>query len=177
VAQQVQVALEPAQTKISISVHDVHGGVHGSFPMKSGTVSFDAATGTASGKIVVDAATGDTGNGSRDRKMKKDVLEAQRYPEITFIPQRVIGQLAPQGASNLQVAGVFSIHGSDHNLTLAVPVEISGDKVTGTTSFEVPYESWGMKNPSLLFLRVDGTAQVTVSFTGKIAVSSAAGAQ
>jgi len=176
VAQQVQVTLDPAQTRINISVHDVHGGVHGSFPMKSGAVRFDPSTGAASGKIIVDAAGGETGNGSRDRKMKKDVLETQRYPEISFTPQRVIGQLAPQGTSKVQVEGIFSIHGADHNLTLTVPVEVSGDKITGTTGFEVPYEAWGMKNPSVLFLHVDGTAEVTVSFGGKIALSSTAGA-
>src|SRR5579862_3153478 len=177
VAQQVQVTLDPAQTKINISVHDVHGGVHGTFPMKSGTVSFDSSTGAASGEIIVDAASGNTGNDSRDHKMKKDVLETQRYPTITFTPRRVIGKIAPQGASNLQVEGVFAIHGGDHTLTLTVPVEVSGDKVTGTTSFEVPYESWGMKNPSVLFLRVEGKAEVTLSFAGRIALPGATSAQ
>jgi polyisoprenoid-binding protein YceI len=176
IAQQVQVTLDPAQTKINISVHDVHGGVHGSFPMKSGAVSFEPSTGAARGEIVIDATSGDTGNGSRDRKMKKEVLETQRYPEITFTPHRVLGQWAPQGTSNLQVEGVFHIHGVDHNLTLSLPVVVSGDKITGSTSFDVPYESWGMKNPSMLFLRVDGTAQISLSFAGRIALSNAAGA-
>ena len=172
IAQQVQVTLDPTHTKINIAVHDVHGGVHGIFAMKGGTVSFDSATGAASGEIIVDAASGDTGNNSRNQKMKKDVLETQRYPEITFTPRRIVGQPAPQGASNVQVEGVFAIHGATHNLTLAVPVQVNGDRITGTTSFEVPYETWGMKNPSLLFLRVDGTAEVTVSFAGRIALSA-----
>ena len=176
IAPQVQVTLDPAQTKINISVHDVHGGVHGIFAMKSGTVNFDSSTGAASGEIIVDAASGDTGNNSRDHKMKKDVLETQRYPEITFTPRRIVGQFAPQGTSNIQCEGVFAIHGATHNLTLAVPVQVSGNKITGSTSFEVPYEAWGMKNPSVLFLRVDGKAEVTVSFAGRIALSTATGA-
>lgn len=175
-AQQVKVTLDPAETKINISVHDVHGGVHGNFKMKSGTVSFEPATGAAGGEIIVDAASGDTGNGSRDHKMNKDVLESGRYPEITFTPNRVVGQLAPQGASNIQVEGVFHIHGADHPLTLAVPLQVNGDKLMGTTNFVVPYESWGMKNPSMLFLRVDGKAEVTVSFAGRIALPGAANA-
>ena len=176
VAHQVQVTLDPAQTKIDISVHDVHGGVHGKFPMKSGALSFDSSTGATTGEIVVDAESGDTGNGSRDRKMKKDVLETQRYPEISFMPRHIIGQVAMQGTSNLHVQGIFHIHGADHNLTLAVPVEVTGDRITGTANFEVPYESWGMKNPSVLFLRVDGKAEVTLSFAGRFKLWTTAGA-
>lgn len=167
-AQQVRVTLDPATTKISISVHDVHGGVHGNFQMRSGTVSFEPSTGAAGGEIIIDPSTGKTGNDSRDRKMKKDVLETQRYPEITFTPTHILGQFAPQSASNLKIEGIFRIHGSDHNLTLDVPVQVNGDTVTGTTSFSVPYESWGMKNPSFLFLRVDGTAEVNVAFAGRL---------
>ncbi len=171
-AQQVQVTLDPAATKIDISVHDVHGGVHGSFKLKSGSVAFEQQTGVASGQIVVDAESGLTGNDSRDHKMKKDVLESQRYPEIVFSPKRVTGTVAQQGSSNIQVQGVFRIHGADHALTLNVPVQASGNRVTATTSFVVPYESWGMKNPSFLLLRVDGEAEVSVSAVGKMEVVS-----
>ncbi len=167
-AQQVQVTLDPAQTKINISVHDVHGGFQGNFKLKSGILTFDRKTGTANGELIVDAATGDTGNSSRNRKMYKEVLEIQRYPEITFIARKVVGDVAAQGSSNIQVQGIFHIHGVDHDLTLSVPVQLSGDKVTATTSFVVPYESWGMKNPSLFFLRVDGKADVSVSTVGRV---------
>ena len=167
-AQQLRVTLDPVQTKIGISVHDVHGGVHGEFRMKTGNLTFDPFTGAASGEMIIDANSGETGNGSRDRKMKKDVLETHRYPEITFAPTRIFGQVATQSTSQLKIEGVFHIHGSDHNLTLDVPVQMVGDSVTGTTTFSVPYESWGMKNPSLLFLRVDGTAEVKVTFAGRV---------
>lgn len=167
-AQQVQVILDPAQTKINISVHDIHGGFQGSFKLKSGAVTFDRKTGTAKGELLVDAASGDTGNSTRNGKMYKDVLQVQRYPEITFTSQRVIGNVAAQGTANIQVQGVFHIHGADHDLTLSIPVQVSSDKVTATTSFVVPYESWGMKNPSVFLLRVDGKADVSVSTVGRM---------
>ncbi len=171
-AQQMQVTLDPAQTKINISVHDVHGGVQGTFNLKSGVILFDQKTGDASGELIVDAGSGQTGNSSRDSKMNKDVLESKRYPEITFSPKHVSGSIAQQGSSNIQVQGVFRIHGADHALTLAVLIQVNGDRTTGSTSFEVPYESWGMKNPSLLFLRVDGKAEVSVTTAGRIAATS-----
>ena len=173
-AEQVQVTLDPSQTKINISVHDVHGGVHGAFKLESGSVTFDRATGNASGEIIVDARSGDTGNSSRDKKMHKDVLESARYPEITFTPKRVIGDVAAQGPSNIQVQGLFRIHGADHDLTLSLPVQVSGDQVTANTTFAVPYQAWGMRNPSVLFLRVDGNAEVSVSAVGRIAVARTA---
>jgi polyisoprenoid-binding protein YceI len=162
--------------KINISVEDVHGGFQGSFRLKGGILTFDRKTGAANGELIVDAATGDTGNSSRNRKMYKDVLETQRYPEITFTAKKVIGDMAPQGSSNIQVQGVFHIHGVGHDLTLSVRVRVNGDKVTATTGFVVPYESWGMKNPSLFFLRVDGKADVRVSTVGRVTLLNDANA-
>lgn len=175
VAQQVQVTLDPAETKINISVHDVHGGFQGSFKLKSGTVTFDRKTGVANGELIVDAASGDTGNSTRNRKMYKDVLESQRYPEITFLAKKVIGDVAAKGTSNIQVQGIFHIHGADHDLTFSVPVQLNGDRVNATTSFVVPYESWGMKNPSVFFLRVDGKADVSVSTVGRMTLVNGIG--
>lgn len=172
-SQEVQVKLDPAQTHIDISVHDIHGGFHGSFRMKSGVVQFNRTTGDASGEIVVNA-NGNTGNDKRDRKMDKEVLETQRYPEITFVPKRVSGQVAKQGTSNIQVQGVFHIHGGDHELTLSIPVQVNGNNVRAITNFVVPYEQWGMKNPSVLLLRVDGEAEVSVSAAGTMSLMNAA---
>ena len=167
VAEQVQVTLDPADTQINISVHDFHGGVRGTFKLKSGSVFFERETGYAGGELIVDATSGQTGNSMRDSKMHRDVLESKRYQEITFTPIRVIGDIAAQGSSNIQVQGVFRIHGTDHDLTLSMLVQVSGDQLTATTTFVVPYASWGMKNPSVLFLRVDGKAEVSVTAVGR----------
>ena len=51
--------------------------------------------------------------GMRDRKMHKEVLESERYPEISFRPDRVEGPVASQGKSSVKVHGMFRIHGVD----------------------------------------------------------------
>jgi polyisoprenoid-binding protein YceI len=150
----------------------VHGGVHGSFKLKSGSVLFDRSNGAASGEILVDAASGATGNSTRDHKMNQDVLESQHYPDIVFTPSKVIGEVATQGNSNIQVLGTFRIHGASHQITLSMPVQISGEKLVATTTFVVPYESWGMKNPSVLFLRVDGKAEISITAAGRIVLAN-----
>ena len=62
------------------SVHTVHG----TFRVKRGTLSFDSASGKASGEIVVDATSGESGNDSRDHKMHNEVLESSKYTEVIF---------------------------------------------------------------------------------------------
>jgi len=171
--QQTQVTLDPAQARIEWTLNATAHTVHGTFQLKSGTILFDPASGIANGEIVVDTASGDSGNHSRDNKMHKDVLESQRYPEITFLPRKVLGNLAERGNSNLQVQGVFRIHGADHEITLPILVERDGGLVRLTTSFAVPYRDWGIKDPSNMFLHVENDVAVKVTTTGQL-VSAAA---
>lgn len=175
--QQRQVALDPAQTKIEWTLGDVLHTVHGTFQLKSSNVVFDAATGDASGQVVVDAKSGESGNGTRDRKMHKEVLESARYPEIVFLPRHVTGSVPAQGSSTLQVQGTFRIHGTDHDFTLPVQVTNDGSHVTATTRFELPYEAWGMKNPSTLFLRVNNKVEIDISTVATIQSAVGASAQ
>ena len=118
-AQQIQVTFDPAQTKIDWTLGATMHTVHGTFKLKSGSVKFDPKSGAATGEIAVDATTGESGNHDRDADMHNKVLESARYREIVFLPQHVVGSLAEQGKSNLQVQGVFKIHGADHDLTAA----------------------------------------------------------
>jgi polyisoprenoid-binding protein YceI len=173
-AQQVQVTLDPGQTRIEWTLTATLHTVHGTFKLRSGVVAFDPNTGNASGELVVDAGSGDSGNTSRDGKMNKEVLEINRYPEITFFPKKVTGNLAVQGNSTVQVQGTFHLHGADHDFTLSVPVQIVGSTVKAATNFVVPYQSWGMKNPSAMLLHVDDKVQVNISAVGNLTRAGAA---
>jgi len=76
-AQQITVNLDPAQTKIEWTLGDVLHTVHGTFKLKSGSVTFDPKSGDASGEIIVDATSGESGNHARDQKMHKEILGEQ----------------------------------------------------------------------------------------------------
>ena len=167
-AQSTQIKLDASKTHITWTLGDVLHTVEGTFALKSGTIVFDAQTGEAGGQIVVDATSGNSGNGMRDSKMKKDVLESARYPEIVFTPKHVSGFVAGKGSSTVQVAGDFSIHGATHPLTLTLPVVLKGSTIDAQTKFDVPYEQWGMKNPSTLFLKVSNTVQISISAVGEM---------
>jgi polyisoprenoid-binding protein YceI len=173
-AQQITVNLDPAQTKIQWTLEAVLHTVHGTFKLRSGSVTFDPQSGAASGEIIVDATSGESGNPSRDKKMHKEVLESQRYPEIVFSPNHVMGKLDDQGTSNLQVQGVLHIHGANHDLTLSLPCEKNGDAGKASTSFVVPYQDWGMKNPSTFLLKVENKVSLSISSVGRITIDRAA---
>jgi polyisoprenoid-binding protein YceI len=161
-AEDTVLQIDPSRTKVEFTLADVLHTVHGSFLLKRGDIRFDAATGKASGELVVDATSGDSGSGTRDRNMHKNVLESARYPEIVFRPDRVEGKVSPQGASKVALHGIFSIHGAQHDVTLPVEVEAADGQYTATIQFAVPYVQWGMKNPSTLFLRVSDKVEISI---------------
>jgi len=122
----------------------------------------------------VDAKSGETGNGMRDRKMHQDVLESDRYPEISFRPDRVEGAVASSGKSPVKVHGMFGIHGVDREITVPAEVEMSSESWTATVHFTVPYAKWGMKNPSTFFLRVSDSVEIDLVAAGSVIQHSAA---
>lgn len=165
-AQNTAFQLDPAQTSVKFTLGDVLHTVHGTFRLKHGALQLEPATGKISGEIVVDAQSGESGSGMRDRKMHKEVLESSRYPEIIFRPDRIDGAVASQGKSAVKVHGTFGIHGVEHEITVPADVEMSTDHWTATVHFAVPYAKWGMKNPSTLFLRVSDSAEIELVAAG-----------
>jgi|SRR5579862_6075532 len=174
-AQQITLQLDPAHTSVKFTLADVLHTVHGTFQLKSGTLDFNAPAGKLSGEIVVDAKSGDSGSGMRDRKMHKEVLESSSYPEISFRPDRVEGAVASQGKSSVKVHGMFRIHGVDREITVPAEVEMSLDHWTANVHFTVPYAKWGMKNPSTLFLRVSDSVEIDLTTTGSVLPHNVAG--
>lgn len=158
--QELFLQLDSAQSGAEITLEGNLHAVEGSFAFKSGAIHYQPATGAASGEIVFDATSGKTGNVRRDRKMHKDVIESGRYPEIAFRPDRAEGDFAASGESTLQVHGLFSIHGAEHEITIPVQLNVRGNTFTAKASFTIPYVKWGMKNPSVLFLRVGNEVKV-----------------
>lgn len=170
--QEATFQLDPAQTTVTFTLGDVLHTVRGSFKVKQGSLRLEPS-GKISGEIVVDATSGNSGSGMRDRKMHKEVLESGRYPDIAFRPDRVEGALAPDGKSSVAVHGIFSIHGTEHEMTVPAQIERSGDHWTATVHFKIPYQKWGMKNPSTLFLRVSDTVDIDLSASGNVVQSTA----
>jgi len=165
--QETNYQLDPAQTSVKFTLGDVLHTVRGTFTLKQGDMQVEP-DGKVSGQIVVDAGSGDSGSGMRDRKMNKEVLESARYPEITFRPDHIEGPVASSGKSSVKVHGRFKVHGVDREITVPAQVETGADRWTATVHFTVPYQKWGMKNPSTLFLRVSDTVEIDLVAAGTV---------
>jgi len=153
---------QPSKTSVTFTLKATGHDIDGALPVAFGEIRFDPDTGAASGQITIDVRRGQTGNSLRDWEMRKNVLETERYPTAVFQPNRVQGTLAPSGTSDLVLAGIVTFHGSEHALNVPVRATLSGDSVTAEAVFDVPYIAWGLRDPSLLFLRVAPVVAVTV---------------
>jgi polyisoprenoid-binding protein YceI len=167
-AQERTLTLDPAKTEVHWTLGGSLHTVHGKFQFKQGTMRFDPANGKASGELIVDAKSGDSGSGARDGRMHKSILESAKFPDVVFTPDRIDGKIAIPGTSNVQVHGAFKIHGVAHDMTLPAKVEATNDTVIFSTTLAVPYVSWGMKNPSTFILRVDEKVEITINGAGKL---------
>lgn len=159
---------DPVNVQISFTLGDILHTVHGAFRLKSGIIKFNPETGQASGLVVVDATSGQTGSTGRDKKMNKDVLESSKYPEITFTPTRVQGHLPPQADSEIGLQGIFSLHGGNHEITLSAHIHSSDERLTIDSHFSIPYVKWGLQNPSNFILRVNDSVDVDLHAVGRI---------
>ena len=175
-AQDAQYQLDPAQTSVKFTLGDVLHTVRGSFKLKQGALQVDHS-GRVSGQIVVDATSGDSGNGMRDRKMHKEVLESAKYPEIAFRPDRIDGSVASAGKSTVTLHGMFNIHGVDQEMTVPAEVTLDADHWTANIHFTIAYPKWGIKNPSTLFLRVNDTVDIELAAGGSVVRHTAKSAQ
>lgn len=167
IAQETAFTFNPAATTVHFTLGATLHTVHGTMRLKSGEIRFNPSTGEATGSVVVDATSAETGNKSRNQKMHREVLESARYPQIIFSVQHVTGTIQPAGNSPMQISGTFQLNGSTHPMTLPVTIEreTNGD-ARATATFAVPYVQWGLKNPSTLFLRVSDHVDVEIDAVG-----------
>jgi polyisoprenoid-binding protein YceI len=164
----LSLAIDPAQSKVHWTLPSSLHTVHGTFAMTRGTLSFDRDSGKASGEILVNAKSGQSGNDSRDAKMHKEILETARYPDVVFRLAQVEGNVPNGGSSDVQVRGTLSVHGADHEITALVHAELSGETWRGTAKFDVPYVEWGIKNPSNFFLKASKVVSIEAELAGSL---------
>lgn len=161
-------AVNPDTSQVRITLNTTHEIVNGTFRVRSGSVQFEPGTPGMSGSIVVAAASGKTGNDSRDKKMNKDILRVDRFTSISFEPKTYSGNIAPSGDSAIQVTGIFTLLGAPHEITIPMQVHLNGAGATAKAHFVVPYVQWGLKNPSFFIWKVDNDVAIDLNLVGTI---------
>ena len=168
-AHELHLSVDPAQSSVHWTLPTALHTVHGTFNLRRGSLTVDPASGHISGEIVAAAASGESGNASRDSRMHAEILESSRYSDVSFRPDRLEGQTPGQGSSDFKLHGIFSLHGADHEITVPVHAEIAAANWKGSAKFTIPYVQWGLKDPSRFVLRVNPAVEIELQLAGKLA--------
>lgn len=160
--------VNPDASEVKMTLKTTHELVNGTFHVQSGSIEFDRSTAKISGSVVVLAGSGKTGNDSRDKKMKKDILEVERYATVSFAPNTYTGAIVPSGDSAIQVTGIFTLLGAPHEITIPMQVHLDGAGATARAHFVVPYVQWGLKNPSFMIWKADNDVVIDLNLAGTI---------
>jgi len=131
----------------------------GSFDKWDATLKFtspDLATGVL--YIRIQAASVNTGSGTKDRKLKgKDFFDAKQHPLITFLSKKTV----QTGPNTFDVHGDFTIRGVSKPETLALTVSGAGTgsgAIKGTMAFD--RKDYGM-NSDIPFIKIADRVEVT----------------
>ena len=170
-AQRQTFTVNPGTSQVAFTLAATGHTVQGTFGVQSGTINFDPNAQTISGAIVVAAASGNSGDSGRDKKMNLQVLNTGKFSEITFAPSSYTGKLATIGDSTIQVSGIFTLHGVQHDLTLPMQIHIDKGALTAKGKFTVPYVKWGLKDPSFFVLKVAKEVDIDLNLTGTVAAA------
>jgi len=167
-AQQQTFTVMPDASQVVFVLGGSGHHVQGAFQVHSGSVNFNSGAQKLSGSVVVEAGSGNSGEPSRDKKMDTEVLDSAHYAEVTFAPTSYQGALAPTGDSTIQVSGVFTLHGTPHNITVPMHIHIDGKTMTAKGHFTVPYVQWGLKDPSIFILKVAKEVGIDLNLVGSL---------
>jgi polyisoprenoid-binding protein YceI len=167
-AQHQTFAVNPDTSEVKITLKTTHEVVNGAFHLQSGVVEFDRGNPKMSGSVVVLAGSGKTGNGSRDKKMNKEILQVEQHATVSFEPKSYTGVIAPSGDSTIQVTGIFTLLGAPHEITIPMLIHLEGSTATAKAHFVLPYIQWGLKDPSFLFWKAEKDVAIDLFLTGRL---------
>jgi polyisoprenoid-binding protein YceI len=132
------IKLDPAKTLVEFRLGGSIHNTHGKFLLRAGIIKADSASGKAEGTIVVDAASGDSGDSIRDHRMRDSILEAEKFPEITFTARHIEGHLDGGGSFQVKLAGVLKLHGAEHEIVIDTHGTLIDDNLVATAHFSIP---------------------------------------
>ena len=167
-AQHQTFVVNPDTSEVRMTLKTTHELVSGTFHIQSGSIEFDRGTSKMSGSVVALAASGKTGNDTRDNKMNKDILQVEKHAAISFEPKSYTGAIASSGDSTIQVTGIFTLLGTPHEITVPMLIHMDGPTASAKAHFSVPYIQWGLKDPSFLIWKADKDVVIDLFLIGRI---------
>lgn len=110
----------------------------------------------------VDLNTLDTGNGKRDKDMRK-TLETGDYPFAEFFGAfEALPDPSTSAPQEVVVTGDFSIHGVTRSIRVPGTVTFGSDGMRVRASWSLMLDDYDIEPPSLLILKVDDEQVITL---------------
>lgn len=117
-------------------------------------------------EVVVDLASFDTGLQKRNKHMRENHLETDRFPSARFTMQGVPagpGALPAGGEATFTLSGSLDLHGVERPLACAATVRDLGDgRLQVFAEFPVKLSDHAIKRPKFLVMKVADEQQVQV---------------
>jgi polyisoprenoid-binding protein YceI len=167
-AQHEALTVNPDASEVKMTLQTTHEVVSGVFHIQSGAIAIDLGTARMSGAVVVAAGSCKTGNGSRDNRMNREILQVEQHAIVSFEPKSYTGAIAPSGDSTIQVTGIFTLLGTAHEIVIPMLVHIEGTGATAKAHFVVPYVQWGVKDPSFFVWKADKDVAIDILISGRL---------
>ena len=182
-ADPVTLAIHPEASRLAFTIHRTGETIEGTAHEFTGEIVFDPADLSTASSVVlhVTAASLETGNRMRDRKMRNTHLEVDRFPEILFKstsikvgPERE-GAAPPPASGNrgsaqggpqrkALVEGVLSLHGVDRTLMVPAAIRYDNGTLTAEGSVALTYSDYGIPIPRFLWLVMEDDIKVRFRF-------------
>lgn len=166
--------MKVAQTAVFASDADFEnftGQTHG----VTGTLFFDPATKTGSGKVVVDLGGLDTGIPMRNEHLRSEMwLNTGKFPQAVFETTKV----KHRSGDEFDVEGKLTIHGVTRTVNARAKVRympesdatkkamFMGDVLNVKTSFKIKLSDYGVKIPEMAAGKVSNEVGITLNVFG-----------
>ena len=116
----------------------------------------------------VDLNSVETGIGKRDRDMREDVLETDKWPKTSY--RGKINKVEKMNDNNNQykvsALGKMFLHGREKTIPIEALINMTNDEMTVNCDFSVMLKDYEIEAPSLLaFIKVADEIKLNLNFT------------
>jgi polyisoprenoid-binding protein YceI len=114
--------------------------------------------------LEVDLASIDTGIGLRNRHMRDNYLEVERYPFASYRGSIVSVASGPEGAFRVATRGEMTIHGVTRAMEIPCEVVAEGRGYRTRCTFPVLLSDHQIEIPSIMFLKLANEIRLELDF-------------
>lgn len=113
----------------------------------------------------------DTGVSLRDKHMKEEYLEVQKYPtaQLTIAKMKFAESPVNNGFNQSQVpfSGVLTVHGVSHPVNGTIDVTSAAGITKGDANFGIKISDFGFPEPKFMGMKVNDDVQVKIHLEAK----------